>query len=265
MLTDEQRFHFDLKGWLILPAVLPVEQIAAVRAQVLATSWTHSSTMGAAYTGPAAELLDHPQVVSVLEDTLSDNKPNPEFYDFRCEDSFFSVRSAGFQPGETKVPHVVRPPQRGGPVNYQCRNGRIFSGLTRVVWELNPVRHGMGGTQFLSGTHKANFPFPPAVVVPDNPLLESYSCPAGSALIFTESLLHASTAWTDPDCQRVSIFTAYNSLWVQWYRMNLDESIVAAMPPKRQSLFRGVYAHDFKPDSPTKGPNRAFSRLNHAL
>ena len=33
----------------------------------------------------------------------------------------------------------------GGPMTYQCRNGVIYSGLTRVVWELNPVRAGMVG------------------------------------------------------------------------------------------------------------------------
>ena len=62
----------------------------------------------------------------------------------------------------------------------------IYSGLTRVVWELNPVEKGDGGTLFLSGTHKASFPQPPCVREPDNAHMDSYSCPAGSAIIFTE-------------------------------------------------------------------------------
>jgi hypothetical protein len=266
MLTDEQRFLFDLKGWLLLPGILSADETRTLREYVIANqARTRSSFMGASYVGPTAELFDHPAVVAVLEEILSDNKPNPDFYDFRCEDSFFSVRSVGHELGGTKVPHVVRPPQRGGPMTYQCRNGRIYSGLTRVVWELNPVRAGMGGTLFLSGTHKVEFPYPDAVCVPDNRHLETYSCPEGSALIFTESLLHASTAWRDPDRQRVSIFNAYNSLWAQWYRMNLDEAVVMAMPDKRRTLFRGVYANDFLSDSPTQGYNRAFSPANHAL
>src|SRR5207245_10557733 len=90
-----------------------------------------------------------------------------------------------------QVPHVVRPVQSAGPMNYQCNGGRIYSALTRVVWELNPVEKGMGGTQFLSGSHKAKFPYPPSILEPDNPMMESYQCPAGSVFIFTESLLHA--------------------------------------------------------------------------
>ncbi len=265
MLTDEQRFLFDLKGWLLLPGLLSETEVSAVRAQMLETGNTHSSVMAKSFTGPAAELLDHPAVVAVLEEILSDMKPPEDFYDFRCEDSFFSQRSIGFVPGATKVPHVVIPPRRGGPMTYQCRNGRIYAGLTRVVWELNEVKRGCGGTQFVSGTHKSDFPYPDSVRVPDNPLLETYACPAGSALIFTESLLHATTAWTDSERQRLTIFTAYNSPWAQWYRMNIDQPLVEAMPPKRRSLFRVVYAHDFKPDSATKGYNREYSAANHTL
>ena len=269
MLTDEQRFLFDLKGWLLLPGILDAAQTTACRDHVLQSveqcASVSSSSSGAAYVDPVAELFDHPEVVSILEEILSDRKPSDDYYDFRCEDSFFSVRSAGFLPGETKVPHVVQNPQRGGPMTYHCRNRRIYSGLTRVVWELNEVQAGKGGTQFVSGTHKADFPFPDSVRVPDNPLLETYSCPAGSALIFSESLLHASTTWTDTQRQRVSIFTAYNSLWAQWYRMNLDIAKIEKMPKRRQSLFRGVFAYDFNQTSPTHGYNSAFSDLNHAL
>jgi ectoine hydroxylase-related dioxygenase (phytanoyl-CoA dioxygenase family) len=140
---------------------------------------------------------------------------------------------------------VVKPPQQAGPMSYSSQNGCIYSGLTRVVWELNPVGKDDGGTIFLSGTHKARFPFPPAALANDNPLMESYSCPAGSAFIFSESLLHASTSWRNRDTQRVSIFSAYNSVWAQWHKLNLDPAKIAAMPKKRQSLFRGVYRHDF--------------------
>jgi hypothetical protein len=41
--------------------------------------------------------------------------------------------------------------------------GRVHSGLTRVVWELNPVTKASGGTRFLSGSHKAAF-IPPEEV-----------------------------------------------------------------------------------------------------
>ena len=42
-------------------------------------------------------------------------------------------------------------------MRFQVGGGQIYSGLTRVVFELNPVKKGQGGTSFLSGSHKLNF------------------------------------------------------------------------------------------------------------
>jgi hypothetical protein len=256
-MNDEQRFFFDLKGWILLPGLLSPGEAAAVRDHLLAG--------GSTLTGPAQELLDHPAVVDVLKDILGEWNDDADSHPFRCENSFSSIREMGWTGEGTRVPHVVLPANKGGPMTYQCRNGRIFAGLTRVVWDLNPVRAGMGGTQFLSGTHKADFDFPQSVRACDNGHLESYSCPAGSAFIFTESLLHATTAWKDPDHKRVAIFNAYNSVWAQWHRLNPAHEVIEAMPRKRQSLFRGVYAYDFVKENATAGPNRHYSAANRAL
>jgi hypothetical protein len=254
-MTDEQKFFFDLKGWLLLPGVLSETETLAVREHVLSG--------GTGFAGPAQALLDHPVVVDILNEILSEQEPAEDHYNFRCESSFTTIRKAGWEPGGSQVPHVVRPPQHANAVRYQCAGGRIFSGLTRVVWELNPVGRNDGGTKFLSGTHKASFKFPEAVLEPDNPDLESYSCPAGSVFIFSESLLHAGTTWKNHDRDRVAIFNCYNSVWSQWHRLNLSPEVVEAMPPKRQSLFRGVYALDFtqRPVS----PNRYYAETSRSL
>ena len=133
------------------------------------------------------------------------------------------------------------------------------------MWELNPVGKNDGGTLFLSGTHKANFPFPDSVRQPNNPYLESYSCPAGSIFIFTESLLHAATEWKNPDVERVSIFNCYNSISTQFHRLNLPHEIIASMPPKRQSLFRGTWVHDFSVQPQDAGRNRYYSPDSRSL
>src|SRR5438105_7351166 len=190
-MTDEQKFLFDLRGWLLLPAVLSASECEAIR--------EHGCAGGTGFTGPAQDLLDHPAVGEVLQETLGEWQPDGEYYQFRCENSFVTIRRAGWEPGGTSTPHVVTPPQHAGGVRYQCNGGRIYSALTRVVWELNPVEKSDGGTLFMSGSHKARLPYPPSVREPDNPFMESYACPAGSVFIFTESLLHAGTAWKNPD------------------------------------------------------------------
>jgi hypothetical protein len=256
-MTDYQKFHFDLKGWLLLPAVLSAAEAESVKAHLLEG--------GDGFTGPAQELLDHPAVADVLNEILSEREPAEDCYNFRCENSFKTIRQAGWEPTGNHVPHVVRPPQQANAVRYQCAGGRIFSGLTRVVWELNLVEKGDGGTLFLSGSHKANLPYPEEVLEPDNPLMESYSCPAGSVFIFTESLLHAATAWRNPERDRVAIFNCYNSVWSQWHRLNLAHELIEAMPPKRRSLFRAVYAHDFTARPIETGDNRYYSETSRSV
>lgn len=78
-MTDEQKFLFDLKGWLLLAAVLTEREIAAVR--------SHLADGGDGWTGPAQALLDHPAIVEVLNEILSERPPAEDYYNFRCEGS----------------------------------------------------------------------------------------------------------------------------------------------------------------------------------
>jgi hypothetical protein len=253
-MTDEQKFFFDLKGWLLLPAVLSEDECEAVRRHLYAD--------GNGYTGPAQELLDHPVLVEILSEILGGGPSTEEFYNFRCENSFKTIRKAGWKPGGTEVPHGGA---GIGAISYRSNGRGIYSGLTRVVWELNPVAKGDGGTLFLSGTHKASFPQPPCVREPDNPSMESYACPAGSLLIFTESLLHAATTWKNADVDRVALFNCYNSIPSQYHRLNLSHELIESMPPKRRTLFRGVYVHDFTIRPHEAGANRFYSIDNRSL
>ncbi len=253
-MTDEQRFFFDVKGWLLLPAVLSAAECRAVQ--------EHLAGGGGSFTGPAQELLDHPAIVPILSQILGGGPSPEDHYNFRCEGSFVTIRQVGWTPKGTEHPHGG---PGIGPINFHSGRRGLYSGLTRVVWELNPVKKEDGGTRFLSGTHKAEFDYPPGVLEPDNSHMEAYACPAGSVILFTESLLHAATAWKNPDVERVAIFSAYNAVPAQYHRLNLSHETIAAMPPKRQSLFRGVFVHDFTVRPHEAGGNRYYSEDNRSL
>ena len=65
--------------------------------------------------------------------------------DFGVKGSFTTVRESGWdvsQRGDNGLPHVVRPPQQANAMRYQVAGGKIFAGLTRVVWELEEVKSG---------------------------------------------------------------------------------------------------------------------------
>ena len=253
-MTDEQKFFFDLKGWLLLPSVLSAGECAAVR--------EHLKSGGDAFSGPSEALLDHPAVADVLSEILGGGPSPEEYWNFRCEGAFVTIRQQGWTPSGTDRPHGGA---GIGPISYSTNGRTIHSGLTRVVWEINPVGHGDGGTLFLSGTHKSAFAQPDCVHEPDNRHMETYSCPEGSVIVFTESLLHAATAWKKPDGERMAIFYAYNSIAAQYHRLNLPHERIQAMPPKRRSLFRGVYVHDFTVKPHEAGGNTDYSIDNRSL
>ncbi|MFT5087910.1 MAG: hypothetical protein ACI906_000412 [Candidatus Latescibacterota bacterium] len=247
-MTNEQKFFFDLHGWILLPSVLTAAEIQAAKAEVYAGAKN-------SYQGVLQDLLDHPAITGILSEILCE----PPFvkedrYGFRFEGSFIAVRPPGWntsERGDNGLPHVVRPPQQANAMRYQVAGGKIFSGLTRVVWELEEVVAGQGGTTFLSGSHKAHFnyggPSPYASNISGSPwedslrqAMDEYSCPPGSVVIFTESLVHAANDWTNPNNARCAVFNCYNSAWAQWHKLNLDHETIMAMPPLRRSLFRAV-------------------------
>lgn len=263
-MTDEQKFFFDLKGWITLPAVLDDDEIEEMKEAVYGGAKR-------SYDPPLDRLLDHPAIVGILSEILCEDPfVKDECYGFRCEASFTTIRPPGWSTSERRddgMPHVVRPPQQANAMRYQVAGGKIFSGLTRVVWELEEVKSGMGATSFLSGSHKAHFnyggPNRYTPSIKESPweqsmrdAMEDYSCPAGSVVIFTESLVHAANDWSNPDNGRCAVFNCYNSIWSQWHRTNLDHETIMKMPEKRRSLFRGTYQ---------LGGNVEYSEENRAL
>ena len=265
-MTQEQKFFFDLRGWISLPAVLTSEEIEEMKVEVYG-----GAKRG--FEGSLQKLLDHPAIVGILTEILAESSfVSDDVYSFRCESSFTTTRPTGWSKPEgngTGMPHVVRPPQQANAMRYQVDGNKIYAGLTRVVWELEEVKAGQGGTTFLSGSHKAHFnyggPDPYRPNISESPwehsmraAMEEYSCPAGSVVIFTESLIHAANDWINSDNDRCAVFNCYNSIWAQWHRLNLDHETIEAMPSKRQSLFRGTWALG-------AGGNQVYSEDNRCL
>ncbi len=243
-MTDAQKYIFDLKGWICLPDLFDEEQLDRIRRHQMDFLYRRESLPPEErdnHGGPSQVLLDHPAVVGVLNEILS-HRPlaTEDCYGFRYDHTYTSHRKAG---------HDNFRPHGGGAYFSFCGNshiyqmlpGKVHSGLTRVVWELNEVGPGDGGTMFLTGSHKAAFPRPEEISNRESPLWETYTCPAGSAVIFTEALCHTGTRWNNETRDRLSLFTCYNTVNAKWGKGCPAPEVIGALPPKRQTLFRGVW------------------------
>ena len=263
-MTPAQKYLFDLKGFILLPALLSEEELVLIRAHQHKFLYERESLPPHErdnHGGPSQILLDHPAVVGVLNEVLSHQAlASEECYGFRYDHTYTSHRQAGH---DNFGPHGG-----GGYFNfrgnshiYQMQQGKVHSGLTRVVWELNEVGEVDGGTLFLPGSHKAAFPRSEELSERDSPLWESYICPAGSAVIFTEALCHSGTRWTNQQRDRLTLFTCYDTVNSKWGKGCPAPEVVASFPEKRRTLFRGVW-HGM---SDVPGINKYYEAANQAV
>ena len=58
---------------------------------------------------------------------------------------------------------------------------------------------------------------------------------------------------------RIAILNCYSPILAQFHKMDLPSEVIEAMPPKRQTLFRGVWGH-----APGGKANVFYSRENQA-
>ena len=124
-MSEEQKFIFDLKGWIAIPGVLSAGEIDRLKAHVIAQKEDPESLDPLeryAVSGPLQMLVDHPVVVGVLREILAQDR-SEDCYGFRCENGFTMVRGRDFK---GTAPHGGG--TGPGMFAYQCVNRGIFSG-----------------------------------------------------------------------------------------------------------------------------------------
>ncbi|MBI4552835.1 MAG: phytanoyl-CoA dioxygenase family protein [Candidatus Latescibacteria bacterium] len=245
-MTDEERFRFDLAGYLVRPAILTPDDVAAIVDQIDRIKHDpeslppeHRAVPG----GPSSILIDHPSVIDVLHEIIGP--------DVRLENTFAVWRKKG----ETHGPLHGGGPGQGDPIfGYRVHNGRIHAGMVRVIFELTDVHKEDGATCFIVGSHKANFPMHPDHLSLEDgkrsEFLMSYECPAGSAIFFTENLCHAGPVWKR-ETPRVAVLNAYAHLATHWHRLTIPPAVLAGLPREKQAYFRETWYADFRTNPAT--------------
>jgi len=244
-MSDYDKFLCDLKGFLVIPGVLTEEEIRTVREHTKIyvkdpdSLPTHHR---APIAGPAEFLINHPRVMGILQEVIAPSREH-----IRLESVFISCRSDK-NSGNQWRPHV------GGTnlhssFSYRFYNGRIYSAMTRIVWELNEVKKGQGGTCLVPGSHKANLAsaqdgtWPEQADQPDSGVWETYGCPPGSLVVFSEGVRHTGADWTNPENPRCAILMAYNHVTVRFHEPKpcMNPVVIGGLSEERQKFFRDVW------------------------
>lgn len=239
-LSAQQRYFFDLNGYLVVEGVLAPDDVeymeTIVGAQRLAPPGPgiDSQRFGDEFLRwdqAFRDLLDHDAVLPLLRDMLGDH--------LRLDHAYGIVMS----------PHSSGLGLHGGgtpfdPSQYYLhRGGRMYSGLTTVTWSLVSSGPGEGGFGCIPGSHKSAEPLPPEI---PSEWVREVPLTAGSVLIFTEALTHCTIPWTAPVERRAVLFKyAPGQLaWGRWQEP--PKALWRALTDRQRRLFQppSVSPHD---------------------
>lgn len=221
-MNEDEKYLFDLTGYLVLKDVLTPEEVARLNegidhhieqlndvdmlvgdSKTLAGT-SHRKDMGGMlsweqpWCEPFRELLIHPGVKSHLDGILGeeyrlDHGPGLIAMEEGCEGG--TLHGGGVERDNFSEA-------------YFFKNGRIYTGLTVVEYLLTDEGPGDGGVAVVPGSHKANLPCPRSMN-----RLEQYQehvvevhGNAGDAVVFTETLTHGTLPWTGEHQRRVLLY-----------------------------------------------------------
>ena len=222
-MNDEEKYLFDLTGFLVLPQVLlPAEvkrcneaidhhadQMEEIDRSLARESQSLRGTSRRLGLGnmlqwekpwcePFRELLVHPGVKSYVEAILGegyrlDHGPGLIAMEKGCEGG---------------VLHGGGVERQNFSEAYFFKDGRIYTGLTVVEYLFADEGPGDDGVAVIPGSHKSNLACPEAMKLWNRyqeHVLE-LNAKAGDAVIFTETLTHGTLPWTAQHQRRALLY-----------------------------------------------------------
>jgi ectoine hydroxylase-related dioxygenase (phytanoyl-CoA dioxygenase family) len=175
-----------------------------------------------------SDLVAHPRAVSLMLELIGDG--------FRYD----SLKGVVMTPGtEGFLLHGGA----GDPASmcyYRTLGDTIRNGLVTIAYALTDVEPGDGGFACLPGSHKANYPLPDDVMNLEagGEYLRQIPIKAGSAVVFTEALIHGTLPWVSPKDRR-TIFVRYAPGAVN-FRRSMLPSGYEQLEPRLTSLQRAI-------------------------
>lgn len=212
-MNDDERYLFDLNGYLVLRQVLSAEDVQSMNAAIdhhaeqmrpidrslagqsdaLAGTSRRKDLGGMLawerpWCEPFRRMLVHPGVQPYLNGILGtgyrlDHGPGLIAMDAGCEGG--TLHGGGVERQDMSEP-------------YFFKSDRIYTGLTVVEFLLADEGPGDGGVAVVPGSHKANLPCPDSMKrwEQHQDHVVEVNGRAGDAVIFTETLTHGTLPWT---------------------------------------------------------------------
>ncbi len=228
-MTDEQRYLFDLKGFLTVRGALPADVVRALNAEldVIGAMGTDEANAAGAirqtrdyrdpygnleytcdllpYGGVFESLIDVPATVPLVEEMIG----GPTRLDAMHFMNRTSGRGSVLHHGYAELLSYSE---------YALNRDRFECVSVKIGYALTDVGPDNGPFVVIPGSHKGNFAVPGNLKLPDpaDPLVEPLTVQAGDAVMFSEDLTHGAMVNRSDRVRRtifISYAPAFHSAW----------------------------------------------------
>ena len=263
-LTPAQRFHLDVYGYVIVENTLTSDECGRIREALqklkrdfLATGDPANAVVrncrASKYlphhihfahvleTDPAIfDYLTHPRLVGMAEEFVGG--------DVRLEESEAIINSRDPQYDPAAPEHYGFHTGTRPDFGTYTENGLFHCNFVKTLTDLTDLGPDDGGTVVIAGSHKIKAPQAEmiACAYEDRSLIHQFVAPAGSTLLFAESLIHA-TGPLRSDNERVIIIGGYTPpLFRAWPGQEPTQAFIDTVPEVFQPLIAATESWGWK-------------------
>ncbi len=256
-LTSAQRYHFDVNGYVVVPEVLSRDECAAIieslqrtKREIRSRPAGTTGKVGAprfiadqphhVFIGDMREADplfvaygSHPRLVGMAEEVMGAEARIVEM------NAHINSRHPAYQVGD--APNFSLHNGIDVPYGSHAKHGLFHCSFVKTLTNLTDLGPEDGGTVVVAGSHKIDLPVEEMIecAMADPTLIKQVVAPAGSTLLFAETLIHG-TGQIRSDRERVIIITGYGStMYPYWGGADLSPEFVAKIPPQLKNLWLG--------------------------
>ena len=263
-LSPQQRLHFDIYGYVVIPEVLTpaecqalIDILQELKADLIAAGEpvSFSADSKAKIRGSGLARSDNPNHVFMRDieqahPLIASYISHPRLLGMAAEVVGGEVRLVESNAHiNTRLPDWDETEERtfsfhrGTDVPYgsHTRNGLYHSNFVKTLTNLTDLGSDDGGTVVIAGSHKIDIS--PGELIAcayeDRSMIHQVIAPAGSTLLFAEPLIHA-TGQIRSERERVIIISGYGpSHFPYWGDGEWSDEFLESIPDNQKILFNG--------------------------
>jgi len=278
-MTANEKFFFDLNGFIIVRGALSAEEVAAANAAVDAHAseikervdpGVRNTRAGSPLAGdgssarrdlggmlgwpkpdcdPFRALLAHPRLLPYLLELCGPG--------YRLDHLPLLISQNRGSEGFHLHGGPLTASGRFNPtLQYRCVNGEFYNSLLAMSVQLTDHNPGDGGFSIVRGSHKVNFPVPDAFThgeIEDEHLYQPVT-KAGDVVFFSEATVHGARAWMADRERRIALyrFAPATVAYGRAYAPEWPAEMLEGLPPLQRAVLEPPYAQRL--DRPVVSP-----------